>query len=301
MTTTPISFRPLALTDRPALQRLAAGSSSRHCGLNFINLAGWSFLFGTEVAEVGGAMVFRLHEADAVSYQAVGARGAWDAVLDRLGADAHTLGQPLRLMGLERHDVTEIKALAPGRFGFHAERDYCDYLYRREALATLAGKALQPKRNHANRFTRLYPDYRVAPLGTADIADCRDLTARWAETHEAGKGPFDPGSERRAMDYVFDHWDALAPVGATLRVDGRLVAFTYGGPTTAGPFDVCVEKADTRYVGAYAVINRDFVRSLPERFAYVNREEDLGLPGLRRAKLSYQPVELLEKVAATEL
>ena len=101
--------------------------------------------------------------------------------------------------------------------------------------------------------------------------------------------------ERRSMSYVLDNWDNLGGMGGALRVEGRLVAFTFGAPVNYDTFDVCVEKADTEYDGAYAVINREFVRRVPEQYVYINREEDLGIEGLRRAKESYQPVMLLHK------
>ena len=82
-------------------------------------------------------------------------------------------------------------------------------------------------------------------------------------------------------------------------VDGKVVAFTYGGPINYDTFDVCCEKADIDYDGAYAMINREFVRRLPEQYVLINREEDLGLEGLRKAKLSYQPKVILDKYTIT--
>ena len=78
-------------------------------------------------------------------------------------------------------------------------------------------------------------------------------------------------------------------------VDGKIVAFTYGAPVNNETFDTCVEKADTDYEGAYAMINNEFAKMIPEQYIYINREEDLGLDGLRKAKMSYQPHLLLEK------
>ncbi len=296
-----MNFRPLGLSDKATVQRFTLGSHHRNCDLNFMNLTSWRFLFGTELAEWDGKLIFRFTQRGHLAYQAVVADGSWPETLELMAADARRLGHPLLLMGVCRHVVPEIEAAFPGRFKFTPSRDYCDYLYHREALATLAGKKLQPKRNHVNKFVRLYPDYRFAPLLREDIADCLALEQQWAAGRDSEGGMFDQESERRSMRYVFDHWSELDAVGGTLRVDGKLVAFTFGGPVNGDTFDVCVEKADTDYEGAYAVINRDFARSLPERYVYLNREEDLGIEGLRHAKLSYQPVALLEKFSVTEL
>jgi hypothetical protein len=100
-------------------------------------------------------------------------------------------------------------------------------------------------------------------------------------------------AEHRVMETIFRHWDELGMIGGSIYVDGRMVAFTYGSAVTTDTFDVCVEKADRNVEGAFSIINQQFCAHLPERFIYVNREEDMGLPGLRKAKQSYHPEILL--------
>lgn len=301
MNNTMLHFRPATETDPEAVRSLLRDTCYQGCDLNIMNLAGWSFHFGTELSLDAGRLVGRFRLAGRTAYMAAVTDGSWRETLDLIAADADRLGAPLLLTGVCRHVVPHIEAAHPGRFRFTPVRNLFDYVYRREDLATLAGKKLQPKRNHANRFARLYPDYVFAPMTTADAPDCLALAERWAARHSAGGDGASAGGERDAIRYVLSHWDRLGALGGTLRVDGRLVAFTYGGAVNGTTFDVCVEKADTDYDGAYAVINRDFARSLPEQFAFVNREEDLGIEGLRRAKLSYHPHVLLEKCAVTLL
>ena len=91
----------------------------------------------------------------------------------------------------------------------------------------------------------------------------------------------------------FSNWDALGMTGGSIFVDGRMVAFTYGSAVTIDTLDVCVEKADRHVEGAFAIINQQFAEHLPEQYIYLNREEDMGIPGLRQAKLSYHPEILL--------
>ena len=102
------------------------------------------------------------------------------------------------------------------------------------------------------------------------------------------------------MTRAFDRWERLQLTGGTIWVDGKLVAFTFGCPINHCTFDVCVEKADTSYEGAFTIINQEFVRHLPEQYTYINREEDMGEEGLRKSKLSYKPDLLLEKYILTE-
>lgn len=100
------------------------------------------------------------------------------------------------------------------------------------------------------------------------------------------------------MTAALQHMEQLDIQGGVLYVDGKIVAFTFGAPINHETFDTCVEKANTEIEGAYAMINYEFANHIPEQYIYINREEDLGLEGLRRAKLSYHPEVLLEKYVA---
>ena len=127
------------------------------------------------------------------------------------------------------------------------------------------------------------------------IPECLRLREIWQDHKEDEAGRLSPDAEKQSIEYAFSHWEELGCQGGIIRIDGKIAAFTYGGPVNYDTFDVCVEKADYNYEGIYAVINRDFVRSLPEQYIHINREEDLGIPGLRRAKESYKPELLLHK------
>ena len=128
--------------------------------------------------------------------------------------------------------------------------------------------------------------------------ECRRLTEIWQEEKKQNYNGNDNkieiiNAEHRVMETIFSNWDALGMIGGSIFVDGRLVAFTYGSAVTTDTFDVCVEKADRRMEGAFAIINQQFAEHLPEQYIYLNREEDMGIPGLRQAKLSYHPEILL--------
>ena len=103
------------------------------------------------------------------------------------------------------------------------------------------------------------------------------------------------------MVFALNNFDALGLTGGAIQVENEIVAFTYGSPINNYTFGVHVEKADTRFDGIFNMINREFVSRLPEQYRYINREEDLGIPGLRKAKLSYQPAILLEKNMAMRI
>lgn len=187
------------------------------------------------------------------------------------------------------------------RFGapiLAADRDLADYLYLREDLCRLSGRHYQPKRNHINRFLAAYPDYRYEPLTPDRFEECMRLEQAWYRLHEGIDGEEEIVAERQAIRRAFGAFEELGLRGGCLYVGERMVAFTYGSAVNHETFDIHVEKADTTYEGAFTMINRLFAETLPEQYRCINREEDLGLEGLRRAKLSYAPIRLADKLRA---
>ena len=310
-----IRFRTLTAQDRALVQSYTFGSDRRGCDISFANLIGWQFLFNTQIAEVEGYLVLRLHFFGDLAYVmpaakprllADGSMGVEPCdecdvnVIKALMEDSASLGRPFMMTGVSRHMADLLEETMPGVFVIDPNRDYSDYVYFREKLETLAGKKLQSKRNHVNKFLKLYPDWEYRPLTPDLIPACKNLVQQWKAAKEAA-GPMDSQTmELRAVTRCFNRWEELGLIGGTLWVGGRLVAFTYGCPVTHDTFDVCVEKADVNYEGAFTMINREFVRHLPPQFVYINREEDMGEEGLRKAKLSYHPDILLEKILVTE-
>ena len=214
-------------------------------------------------------------------------------ILDVLIEDAHREGEPLCLLGICEDMCAELEELMPGKFQFTADRDYADYLYLRTDLATLSGKKFQSKRNHVNKFKKTY-NYEYTAITQDRIRECLDLEAEWCKANNCDQHE-GTGNERRALVYALHHFDELGLTGGILHVDGKIAAFTFGMPINQDTFGVHVEKADTRIDGAYAMINYEFANHIPEQYVYLNREEDLGIEGLRKAKLSYQPTIILEK------
>ena len=305
-----IPFRNIDYTDRDLVLSHTLQSATRNCDFNFMNLVSWSFLYGTQIAVHRGLLVVRFRFDGRTAYLPPLCPGPYRhgehcenyaVVLHDLFADTESQGHPFRMMGVTAEMLERLHTLLPGRFEATADPAFADYIYDRESLATLAGKKLQPKRNHVNRFERTYPNYEFRPLTPEWIDECWRLESTWAAAHGEMNARLDADAEQHSMRRVFKHWDLLQPLGGVLLVDGRVVAFTFGGPINHDTFDVCVEKADLNYEGAYAMVNREFVRSLPPQYTLINREEDLGLEGLRRAKQSYNPRILLDKYTVTHV
>ena len=294
----PIPFRPVTAADADLLRSFTMEGKCMNCDLNVANICSWQFLYHTEWAVVEGMLVLRFVLDGRVTYMKPLGRGDLRRVLRLLMADARALGDTLRLACVCPCAQAVMEESMAGAFTYTVDRDKSDYLYLRERLVTLTGKKLQPKRNHISKFKRLYPDYEYRPLTPDLVDDCIRLGEEWCHTSDSGMLRA-MQAEQRMIRYALGHMDELHIVGGTLWVEGRMVAFTFGSRINGEAFDVCVEKADTSYEGAYAMINNEFVSRLPEDITYINREEDLGLEGLRRAKMSYYPDLIMDKMVAT--
>ena len=207
------------------------------------------------------------------------------------GWDEEACRRYMTLFGLEDAQAAQLSGLS-ARYTISVEplRNQYDYIYQRKGLMELRGRHLAGKRNHIRRFRAEHPDFEYRPLRPELFDDCRRLTEIWVGERDASDTI---DAEKQVMETIFSHWDELGMTGGSIFTDGRMVAFTYGAAVTDDTMDVCVEKADRRVEGAFAIINQQFAEHLPEQYVYVNREEDMGIAGLRLAKLSYQPEILL--------
>ena len=304
-----MTFHPLTLLDREAMQAVTLHSGRRNCNYTFANLVGWQFWYYTEVCVLENAVVLRYTFDGQRAYMVCTSEVLSLELIEALLDDGNG---SLTLIGLEDSQVkaplsslrlggspdakTSLPPLGEVRRGLSIKplRDQYDYIYRRTDLATLHGKHLDAKRNHIHRFRAEHPDFEYRPLTPELFDECRRLTEIWQEEkNENYKRNETIDAEHRVMETIFSHWDALGMIGGSIFVDGRMVAFTYGAAVTTDTFDVCVEKADRHVEGAFAIINQQFAEHLPEQYVYLNREEDMGIPGLRQAKLSYHPEILL--------
>lgn len=298
-----IQFHPIRIEDRARIERYTMPSGIVSCDLSFANMFCWQGVYRSAWAEVDGFLVIRFHiggGAEVGYMQPVGA-GDFTPVVEALADDARALGQRLRLAGLTEEGCAQLRRAYPGVFAFGADRAAEDYVYAADDLRRLPGRRYQPKRNHLNRFAATHPDWRYEPLTAAHADECMALERAWRRTHEGRTAEL--CAEQRAMQRAFDHFDALGLIGGCLYADERLVAFTYGSAVGPDTFNTHVEKADPAYVrdGAFTMINKCFAEHLPDRFTQINREEDLGLEGLRQAKLSYHPAFRLRKFTAIRL
>lgn len=195
--------------------------------------------------------------------------------------------------------VEELNNLFPDKFNITEDINSNDYVYRVEDLINLSGKKYHTKKNHINKFKSLY-NYEYSRLAPTDADECLELYNKWYKA-KVDENLMNVSEEYEAVKEFLDNLDALDAIGGCIRVDGKMVAFSFGEPLSGCNKTAVIhlEHADTDYQGAYPMINREFLMHEWSDFEFVNREEDMGLEGLRKAKLSYRPAFMVKKYVAT--
>ena len=300
-----IEFHKPQLTDKPRVDELLRRADHRGCEYNFTNLFVWSDAYDQRIARVGDFLVTHLCGALGCSYIYPAGSGDIAPVLTALEQDAAERGVPLRLVCLTQPQIQELDTLFPGRFTFEADRDGFDYLYDIDRLADLGGKKLHAKRNHINRFIENNPSWVYEDITPESLPECLEMDKEWYRRSMVREGlaeERDLGDEGRALRLAMEHYHALGLEGGLIRVYGEVVAFTMGDLLSSDTYDVHFEKAYGELQGAYAMINREFARRVRQRHPqvrYLNREDDMGVEGLRKAKESYYPDLMVEKYSAS--
>ena len=301
-----IEFHAPTPADKAWVDELLARGNYRGCDYNFTNLYVWSRAYNQRIARVDDFLVTHVCGRLGCSYMYPAGSGDIAAVIRALEADAAEKGEPLRLVCLTPRQMAELEEFFPGRFAYTADRDGYDYLYEVERLAELGGKKLHAKRNHIHRLDEACPGWTWAPLTQADIPACLAMDAAWhqdALTRETVRGLSTLDDEHRALGLALEHLPALGLEGIVLRWQDTLLGFTLGAPLTETIFDVHFERARGEIQGAYPAVNRSFARYIRQKYPhirYLDREDDMGLPGLRKAKLSYAPDYLQVNFSAVE-
>lgn len=207
----------------------------------------------------------------------------------------------LVFLGAEGVRLDTFNELFCEEFSQTESRDDFEYLYLTEKLKNLSGKKFHSKRNHISAFSKAH-EWSYETLTPEILPEVFKMADRWTE--EMKMLTDDPKSievENAALKEYLPQMQKLNLRGGCIRVNGEIIAFTFGSPINSKVFDIHVEKALPEFRTAYSLINREFIANELCDFEYVNREDDMGLEGLRKAKLSYRPDILLKKYVIREL
>lgn len=290
-------FRQITLADKALFERYVIPDNCRNCDMSFANIYCWQQTYHSQIAVWGDMLIIRFTtDLGRTAYmQPIGA-GNKEAVTNAILLDAQSIGQPPLFFGLNNEWREFLERHFDGHFATISLPEHADYIYLSQDLASLTGRKYQPKRNHINRFVAKY-DYHFEPINGNNIDHCRALNSKWCYD----KGERCSMSEQMAVERFFNNFTTLGLEGWILYASNVAVAFAIGSTVNHDTFCIHIEKIDSNFEGAGAMINNLVATELQSRYKYINREDDLGIEGLRRSKMSYYPIELLPKYSAMYL
>ncbi len=209
-------------------------------------------------------------------------------------------GCPFVMRLIPEHMVDSYKGAFPGKMIFIQDRPNYDYVYKVEELNSLSGRRFHRKKNLVHAFNREYAGrYEIKPM-SADMAEEAIILLRYIDGKKAVDG-FEKDMldmEEKVLSDILPKFDQLGMEGIALYIDGKLQAYAFGGRLGNDTIVEHIEKGNIDFKGIYQKINNEFCKSILGKYTYVNREEDMGLEGLRHAKTSYRPCTMIEKYIA---
>lgn len=294
-----IPFRKAELSDRDVIQKHFQNGKTRGCERTFANIFLWARFYHLTWAEVLGTAVFRSEYEGQYSYSYPTGGGDRAGAVRRLLEEGREKGRQFRMYAVSPEEFEELEETFPGEFQIEYSRDEADYIYETEKLIHLSGKKYHGKKNHINQFKAAYPDWSYEPITDGNVEECFQMALRWRELNGCESDP-EKNKEMCVALNSLRLQKELGLCGGLIRAGGQVVAYSMGEPVCDDTFVVHIEKALAEIRGAYPLINQQFLEHEAAEYRYVNREEDTGDEGLRRAKLSYHPVFMAEKGIVTQ-
>ncbi len=290
-----LTFRDIKVEDKTLFDRYKAETDASEG--SFATLYIWDDYHRAKVADDGEFFYYQFNVKNRIpSYYFPLGHSDINIALDRLKEYCHENGHIMAFRLVNEAQLAQLRAYKGAELLVNEERDCEDYVYTSEQLISLAGKKLHAKRNHINYFVENYNyTYEDVSPETA-VNECAPLMYELVSEKNHNQNPF----ELSAMKRYFDNYSALGERGAVIRVDGKIVAMSFGEELNKNTALIQLEQARDEYRGAYQMINRLFCENAWSEYKYINREEDMGIDGLRQAKESYQPAYLVKKYTVIE-
>lgn len=210
-----------------------------------------------------------------------------------LFAYANSQNIELIFSGVTQKNVDVLANLYNKKIEYLEEKNREDYIYNASDLIKLKGKKYHSKRNHIAKFSRMHK-WKFEEISAANLDECKIFCDKWF-LENLDKKRADIVFEKEAVERAFRHYDELNFLGGIIRVENEIAALTFGEKINKFVFNIQIEKALQKFSSAYAVINNEFAKKYLSNFSYINRQEDMGIPTLQKAKMSYHPVALLKK------
>ena len=292
-----LEFKTPEINDKKWVDECFAYAHSMNCEYTFGSIYVWHTAYRTQIAHYKDFFICRWGKAEDYSYSLPIGKGDFKDAVFQIIEDAKANGITPRIYGVTESYKSMLFEAFPNEFKLEYDDGSNDYIYSASDLAELRGKKYHGKRNHIANFKRNNPDWTYEEITESNIADCIELHTNWI--YDKDDNDSDYSLEFESVLTGFENYKELGFKGGIIRVNSKAIAYTYGEPQSNNCFVSHFEKAPSDVQGAYAIINQEFAkRLLDDGFEFINREEDLGIEGLRKAKQSYHPCLWLKKESA---
>ncbi len=292
-----LEFKTPEIPDKQWVDECLKSAVSMNCEYTFGNIFIWKTAYVNRICRYKDFLLSSWGRGDGIMYSVPIGKGDFRDAVEQLIADAKSRDIDFKIYGVTENYRKMLDEYFPGKFSYTYDEGNYDYIYSVEKMASLSGKKYHGKRNHISNFKRNNPDWSFEKISRDNIDDCISLHTRWIQDREENGVDEDAdfSYEFEAVLAAFENFDALNLVGGIIRINGEAIAYTLGERLNDSTFVTHFEKAPADIQGAYPLINQEFTKNCLADYKYVNREEDLGLEGLRKAKQSYNPEIFLQK------
>jgi uncharacterized protein len=289
-------FKDLNVEDKPLFDQLFTQFPPVISEFTFTNLFIWRRAYQTKISRFRDFLcLLSEQEQNSFFFPPIGEGNViecFQSLLQYLGGKAVLP----KIARVPEAVVTQIDWKASGMKA-ELDRSQCDYVYLVQDLTELKGRKYHRKRNHIKQFQEKYP-FQYIPLTPEWVPQCLQLQAEWCDLRDCEASP-GLRNESLATKEAFTRFEELGVNGGAILINRKVEAFTLGDPLNPETIVIHIEKANPAYEGLYPMINQAFLEHQGSGYTYVNREQDLGEEGLRKAKESYFPHHLVDKYTIT--
>lgn len=286
-----LTFKKIKLEDIPVLKAYFASYPARQCDRAVGSTVMWRDYFENRYAVIDGTIILSARFKNEICFSYPIGRNV-DAAFDAIEEYCAEKQIPMVLCSVNKAELKTVMEKYPDSTA-DADRDWFDYLYDKDSLMSLAGRKYSTPRNHINKFRKIYENWSFEPIKADDVYELVEFTKNFTFNSEKDDSA---QLELEMCTDVLENYEEYGMLGGVLKVGDKIVGYSIG--ETVGDTLFChIEKADISYSGAYQMLTNQFLKmyALGDEIKFVNREEDCGDEGLRKSKLSYHPVELIEK------
>lgn len=282
-------FKKLTLKDKETYLKYYNPSDYPHSQYNYTTVYIWRNYLDThwDIIDNNFCFLNRPGEKSVFASFPIGTgdpNGAIDKLTEIMGSESRIFCVTPQMY--DRIDNKDRFKISDARYNF-------DYVYETDKLINLSGKKLHAKKNHLNKFLSLYPSYSFEPINKSNIDKCMDITNLWFANKYSEKNDY-AKNEYNSITDILKNMDFFNCCGIILYVNGKPAAYSVGERMSKDTALIHIEKADASIEGSYAMINNLMCKNLFSDTIYINREEDMGMENLRRAKMSYRPHHMVE-------